>query len=82
MLGMRTLAGRIERASLNAAAIADWLRTHLPAKPAYKRWKQTLPQIMNWDRFDMKNFMTVNDIDAGVRETGHKGKDRGASKAS
>jgi len=37
-----------------------------------ERWKKTLPQIMNWGRFDMKNYMTIDDIDAWVRETRHK----------
>ena len=27
---------------------------------------------MNWDRFDMKNHMTIDDIDTWVRETRHK----------
>jgi 5,6-dimethylbenzimidazole synthase len=44
----------------------------VPAKAPYKRWKKTLPQIMNWDRFDMKNFMTTEQIDEWVREHRHK----------
>jgi nitroreductase len=43
-----------------------------PAKPPYKRWKKTLPQIMSFDRFDMKNYMTLADIDEWVREHRHK----------
>jgi len=38
------------------------------AKPPYKRWKKTLDQIANWDRFDMKNHMTVEQIDAWIKE--------------
>lgn len=38
----------------------------------YKRWKKALPQIMNSDRFDVKNHMTIDDIGAWVRETRHK----------
>jgi len=38
------------------------------AKPPYKRWKKDLKQIMNWDRFDMANYMTVEQIDAWVKE--------------
>ncbi len=53
-------------------AIIDIMLFGVPAKPPYKRWKKTLPQIMNWDRFDMANYMTVEDIDAWVRETRHK----------
>ena len=53
-------------------AIIDIMLFGIPAKAPYKRWKKTLPQIMNWDRFDMKNHMTIDDIDAWVRETRHK----------
>lgn len=53
-------------------AIIDIMLFGVPAKPPYKRWKKTLPQIMSWDRFDMKNYMTINDIDAWVSETRHK----------
>ena len=53
-------------------AIIDIMAFGVPAKPPYKRWKKTLPQIANWGRFDMKNFMSLADIDAWVRETRHK----------
>lgn len=53
-------------------AIIDIMLFGVPAKPPYKRWKKTLPQIMSWDRFDMKNYMTIDDIDAWVSETRHK----------
>jgi nitroreductase len=43
-----------------------------PLKEPYKRWKRTLPEIMNRDRFDMKNYMTSDDIDRWVREQRHK----------
>ena len=42
------------------------------AKPPYKRWKKTLDQIRSWDRFDMKNYMSLEKIDEWVRETRHK----------
>jgi len=38
------------------------------AKPPYKRWKKDLNQIMNWDRFDMANYMTIEQIDAWVKD--------------
>lgn len=53
-------------------AIIDIMLFGVPAKPPYKRWKKTLPQILNFDRFDMKNFMTIAQIDEWVRETRHK----------
>ncbi|MGH8705428.1 MAG: nitroreductase family protein [Burkholderiales bacterium] len=43
-----------------------------PAKPPYKRWKKTLDQIVSWDRFEMKQYMTLEQIDAWVHETRHK----------
>ena len=39
-----------------------------PAKPPYKRWKKDLSQIMSRDRFDMSNYMTLEQIDAWVKE--------------
>ncbi len=53
-------------------AIIDIMAFGVPGKPPYKRWKKTLPQIVNWDRFDMKNYMTVDQIDTWVREMRHK----------
>ena len=38
------------------------------AKPPYKRWKKNLDQILNWDRFNMANYMTTAQIDAWIRE--------------
>ncbi len=43
-----------------------------PAKPPYKRWKKTLGEIMSWERFDAKQYMTLEQIDAWVQETRHK----------
>ena len=53
-------------------AIIDIMLFGVPAKPPYKRWKKTLPQIMSWDRSDMKNYMTIEQIDDWVHETRHK----------
>jgi len=53
-------------------AIIDIMLFGVAAKPPYKRWKKTLPEIMSWNRFDMKNHMTLDQIDAWVRETRHK----------
>jgi 5,6-dimethylbenzimidazole synthase len=53
-------------------AIIDIMLFGVPAKAPYKRWKKTLPQIMSWDRFDMNNYMTLDQIDDWVRETRHK----------
>ncbi len=53
-------------------AIIDIMLFGVPAKPPYKRWKKTLPQIVSWDRFDMNNYQTLEQIDDWVRETRHK----------
>jgi nitroreductase len=53
-------------------AVIDIMLFGVPAKPPYKRWKKTLPQIMNWERFNMANYMTTEQIDQWVREERHK----------
>lgn len=35
--------------------------------PPYKRWKKRLDQILNWDKFDMANFMTDAQIDEWIK---------------
>lgn len=52
-------------------AVIDIFLFGPPAKPPYKRWKKTLPQIMNWDRFNMDNYMSLEQIDEWVREKRH-----------
>jgi nitroreductase len=42
------------------------------AKPPYKRWKKTLTDISNWNRFDSAHFMTEAQIDEWVANTRHK----------
>ena len=53
-------------------AVIDIMLFGVPAKPPYKRWKKALPQIMNWERFNMANYMTLDQIDQWVREERHK----------
>ena len=52
-------------------AVIDIFLFGPPAKPPYKRWKKTLPQILNWDKFSMDNYMSVEQIDEWVREKRH-----------
>jgi nitroreductase len=40
-----------------------------PQHPSYKRWKKRLDQIMSWDRFNMDNFLTNEQVDEWVRDT-------------
>ena len=43
-----------------------------PLKPSYKRWKKTLDQIMNWERLNPANYMTIEQIDEWIENTRHK----------
>ncbi|HEX7249044.1 MAG TPA: nitroreductase family protein [Burkholderiales bacterium] len=43
-----------------------------PAKPAYKRWKKSLEEIVSWNRFDPARFMTEAQIDEWIATTRHK----------
>jgi nitroreductase len=43
-----------------------------PLKPSYKRWKKTLDQIVNWERFNPTNYMTAEQIDEWIENTRHK----------
>jgi 5,6-dimethylbenzimidazole synthase len=43
-----------------------------PLKPSYKRWKKTLNQIMNWERFNPENYMTTEQIDEWIENVRHK----------
>ena len=43
-----------------------------PAKQPYKRWKKTLGDIVNWNRFDRSHYMTGEQIDEWVATTRHK----------
>ena len=52
-------------------AVVDIFLFGPPAKPPYKRWKKTLPQIMSLNRFDMANYMTLAQIDEWVAEKRH-----------
>jgi nitroreductase len=42
-----------------------------PLKPSYKRWKKTLKQIMNWERFNPENYMTMEQIDEWIENMRH-----------
>ena len=42
------------------------------AKPPYKRWKKSLADISNTNRFDSAHFMTEAQIDEWVANTRHK----------
>jgi nitroreductase len=52
-------------------AVIDIFLFGPPAKAPYKRWKKSLPQIMSWDKFDMANYMSVEQIDDWIREKRH-----------
>lgn len=43
-----------------------------PLKPSYKRWKRELQEIVNWDRFNMDNYWTTDEIDEWVKNKRHR----------
>lgn len=43
-----------------------------PLQPSYKRWKKELPEIMNWNHFNMDNFMNEEELDEWVKTRRHK----------
>ncbi len=43
-----------------------------PAKAPYKRWKKSLDDIVNWNKFDPAHFMTDAQIDEWIATTRHK----------
>ena len=53
-------------------AIIDIMLFGVPAKPPYKRWKRTMAEIASWDRFNPENHLTLDQIDAWIRDTRHK----------
>jgi nitroreductase len=53
-------------------AVIDIMLFGAPAKPPYKRWKKSRNEFVHWDRFDMTNHMSIEDIDRWVREERHK----------
>jgi 5,6-dimethylbenzimidazole synthase len=43
-----------------------------PAKTPYKRWKKTLPEIVNWNKFDRTHFMTDAQIGEWIANKRHR----------
>jgi 5,6-dimethylbenzimidazole synthase len=48
-------------------AVIDIMCFGPPLKPSYKRWKRPLNQILNWDRFNLANYMTTEQIEQWSR---------------
>jgi hypothetical protein len=53
-------------------SVLDIMCFGAPAKPAYKRWKKELGQIVSWNRFDPAQHLSEAQIDQWVAETRHK----------
>ncbi|MEM8857651.1 MAG: nitroreductase family protein [Chloroflexota bacterium] len=43
-----------------------------PRRPSYKRWRRELPEIMNYDSFNMDNFWTDEMIDEWIQNKRHR----------
>ncbi|MCL4773094.1 MAG: nitroreductase family protein [Burkholderiaceae bacterium] len=56
----------------DALSVLDIMCFGPPARPAYKRWKKELNEIVNWNRFDDAHFMTDTQIDEWVANSRHK----------
>lgn len=53
-------------------SVIDILCFGPPAKPPYKRWKKSLPEILSYDRFDTARYMTLPQIEEWIREKRHQ----------
>lgn len=53
-------------------AIIDIMCFGPPLKPSYKRWKRELHEIMNWDRFNMENYWSTDEVDEWVKNRRHR----------
>ena len=53
-------------------SVLDIMCFGAPAKPPYKRWKKSLGEIVNWNRFDPAHYLTEAQIDEWVASTRHK----------
>ena len=53
-------------------SVLDIMCFGAPAKAPYKRWKKTLPEITNWNRFNAAHAMTEAQIDDWVATQRHK----------
>jgi 5,6-dimethylbenzimidazole synthase len=43
-----------------------------PLKPSYKRWKKRLDHILNWEKFDPRNYLTDAQIEEWIEERRHR----------
>jgi hypothetical protein len=59
-------------------AITDLLLFGHADAPPKRRWKKTLEEVASWDRFDMANFRSVEQIDAWMRDGARPGAPRPA----
>ncbi len=48
--------------------ITDILLFGPPASPARPRWKKTVAEVLSFDRFDMGNFRSLEQIDAWMKD--------------
>jgi len=53
-------------------AIIDVMCFGPPLKPSYKRWKKSLNQIMNWERFNPENYMSSEQVEEWIKKMRHQ----------
>lgn len=56
----------------DALSIIDIICFGPPKDPSYKRWKRELPEIMNWNRFNMDNFWSDADVAEWIKTKRHR----------
>lgn len=61
-------------------AVIDVMCFGPPLKPSYKRWKKSLDQIMNWERFNPENYMSDQQVEEWIKKMRHQVMYRDASK--
>jgi nitroreductase len=58
--------------AMRPLSILDIMCFGPPLKDPYKRWKKSPEEIIHWDVFDRKNFMTDEALDKWIKEKRHK----------
>jgi 5,6-dimethylbenzimidazole synthase len=74
-VAMKPLLGIPEELS-----VLDIMAFGPPAKAPYKRWRRSLPDIVNWNRFDPAHHMTDEELDDWIQNQRHRVMYKDASK--
>ena len=53
-------------------SVLDIMCFGLPKKEPYKRWKKKLDQIINWNKFDVTHYMSLEQIEDWIKNERHR----------